>query len=98
MAEERAPSERTIKGPTGTLQGCGAACLTLIIGFLVSWGAAEYAVRCRPARTEVNDALYWDFLWLQWCCGGNLVVLLIAVLVGVFVAHRDMSAEDDHNA
>src|SRR5262245_1973584 len=98
MAEDRAPPERTNKAPTGMLPGCGAACLTLVIGFVVSWCAAEYAVRHRPARTEVNDALYWDFLWLQWCCGGNLVVVLVAVSVGVFVAHaaRGDVTQDRH--
>ncbi len=82
MAEEGTPPERTTKAPKSAIQGCGAGCLTLIVGVFVSWCAAEYAVRHRPDRMEVSDALCWEFLWFEWCCGGSLVVLFLAVFVG----------------
>ena len=88
MSENKSPTEPPAKSPLEEIQGCSGVCITLIVGVLVVWRGAKYAFGDQLARSEVTDAFSWELLWLQWCCGVNLVVVLLAILVGVFVADR----------
>lgn len=87
MADGNQPAPLN-RQPHATKRGFFAGSLTLLAGMALSWGLAAFATRHRPERTEVSDALYWDFVGLEWCCGGNAVASLLAVFVGTAVAQR----------
>lgn len=63
-----------------TRLGVFAGCSTFIVGMVGSWAAAKYAIRGMPPQREVFEAMYWDGLWSQWCCGGGVITTLSAGL------------------
>jgi hypothetical protein len=67
-------------------RGCLAGCVTLLAGFFVSNVLAAIAVRNEPENTtEIYEAMYWDGIRFEWCCGGGIIALILSFLVVMWV-------------
>ena len=65
-----------------------AGCLTFIAGFVVIQIGAPIALRNEPEDTEVFEALYWDGIRVDWCCGGGCLTIALALIVMLIIANR----------
>jgi hypothetical protein len=65
-----------------------AGCLTFFAGFIVLQIGGSIALRNEPNDTDVFEALYWDGLRLEWCCGGSSISFILAILAMLVMANR----------
>lgn len=88
MADHDEPRLIGPAGHPGHARGMAVGCVALLLGLIMTWAVAGYAVRDRPTRTEVNDALYWDGVVLGWGCVGIVLSFTVAIGVGLWAASR----------